>query len=151
MCVKIITDMEFIEQFIFGDPEMVDRLSDDYTDHNQFFPQFQMWVGFYEDNVFKAILSVEKVSSVVLKVHIHIPNIHRGERSFHMANVLLKWVEKHSDSRYVKINAEIPEYHKDVIRFAEKNGFKIFGVDEKSHMKNGKLHSRVFLTKPIKR
>ena len=43
----------------------------------------------------------------------------------------------------LRLTGSIPEYNRLAIRFARASGWKQFGVNEKSHMKNGQLHDQI--------
>ena len=58
-------------------------------------------------------------------------------------------LEELSRGGYLKIllscdsSGSIPEYNRLAIRFADLSGWKQFGFNEKSHMKNGKLWGQI--------
>ena len=72
------------------------------------------------------------------------------ESSFLIGNSLLTYLENNCHDRFVKINAKIPIFNKDVVKFAQKNGFEIEGIDRKSYVKNGQHFDRIAMGKIIR-
>lgn len=149
--IRQTKDYEMIKKMLIVDKELYERISDDYTDIEKYDPSKSDWLGWFDGDECKALLSIHEENAVVLNVHIHIPAKHRGKGSFMMGNSLLKHLEKNCLKRFVKINAKIPELYPDVIRYAEKNGFEVEGIDRKSYIRDGKIYDRFMLGKLIER
>jgi RimJ/RimL family protein N-acetyltransferase len=148
--IKITKDYEMIRKMLFDDKELYERISNDFTTPERWHPEKSEWVGWFEDGECLALLSAHEESAVCFIIHIHIPAKNRGKKSFEMGNGLLEWLIKKSDKRFVKINAKIPVINRDVIKFAEKNGFEKEGIDKKSYIKNGKYHDQVCMGRIIR-
>lgn len=149
--IDIVRDYDFIKKFIAGDAELIDRLSDDYTNIDRWLPENFMWLGYFDGDTCKGLLQVGKETETVLNVHINIPLKYRGADSFLIGNSLLMHMEKICSQRFIKINAKIPEIYSDVKRFAEKNGFEVEGIDKNSYVKNGMIYNKYILGKRIER
>lgn len=149
--IKQTKDYEMIKKMLIEDKELFERISDDYTDISKYDPSKSEWLGWFDGDECKALLSIHEENAVVLNIHIHIPAKNRGKDSFAMGNGLLRHLEKTCLKRFVKINAKIPQIYPDVIKYAEKNGFEIEGIDKMSYIKKGKLYNRVILGKLIVR
>ena len=44
-----------------------------------------------------------------------------------------------------KIEVTIPSIYQDVLKFIQKQGFKLEGLSKNSYLKNDKLHDQVYL------
>lgn len=62
-------------------------------------------------------------------------------RSADAGRAVTRWIFEHSSC--VRLTGSIPEYNRLAIRFARALGWKQYGVNEKSHMKNGQLHDQI--------
>ena len=138
-------DYPMIKEMLTSDPDLFDRVTDDYVESASWTPERSLWLGWFEGDECKSLLEVVPDSMVVVSIHIYTPKKNRGKASFVMGNGLLNYLIDNLDNRVAKINAKIPVLYPDVIRFAEKNGFEKEGVDRQSHMKGGKLHDRAIL------
>jgi hypothetical protein len=148
--IKITKDYKMIKDILLNDKEMFDRISDDYTNPENFNPSKVNWIGFFENNKCLGLLMVHEESSIVLNIHMHIPKKYRGKRSFEIGHGMIEYLCTYCDERFVKINAKIPTIYPDVIRFAEKCGFEMCGIDTKSFLKNSKYYNRFCFEKIIK-
>lgn len=154
LMIKQITDHDFIRSFLFDDPELYDRISDDNTaelmpDKGLFDPSNSTWFGFFEDDTCKAIISATPETTITLNIHISVPKKHREGQSFKMCTEILKYIEGSCDKRYTKINAVVPIIYKDVSKFMIKLGFNMWGIERDSFLKNGSFHDRLHFTKRI--
>lgn len=148
--IKQTKNYEMIRDMLFNDKELYDRISDDYTDAENWQPDKSIWIGYYENDECLALLSASDENAIVLNIHLHIPEKNRGKDSFKIGNGLVKFIEKHCDKRFVKINVKVPVIFKDSIRFSEKLGFLKEGVDRMSYIKNGKIIDRIMFGKIIR-
>jgi len=155
--VKIVTDKGFINSFIFDDPELVDRLTDDYTVDDvervrKGDPLTSIWVGYFgDDGVCKAMASLDKETSTIMNMHINVPKQFRDGNTYSRVIDIVEFIEKNIDKQFIKLNAKIPSKYQDVIAFAKKFGFVQYGIDKGVHLKGGKLYDRVFMSKRIRR
>lgn len=150
--ISQILNFRFIRSFLFDDPELFDRISDDYTDaflKDSFDPSKSQWIGFFDGDVCKAIISTTPETSVAFNIHISVPKKHRAGQSFKMCSEILKCIENNCGERYVKINAVIPIIYKDVAKFLIKLGFSLWGIEKESFLKNGALVDRLHFSKKI--
>ncbi|GEM_PF-3666357 len=150
MIIKQTKNFKLIKKILF-DPEMFARVSDDYTNTDNFNPEKSEWFGCFENDQCKGLLSVHEENAVVLNIHMHIPRQFRGNDSLKIGKSLIDYLENNCDERFVKINAKIPVLFPDVIKFAKKCGFKKEGNDRKSYLKVGKYYDRIMFGKKIKR
>jgi hypothetical protein len=139
-----------IKRMLFGDKELYDRISDDYTAKAEFNPFNYSWLGWFEGKICKGLLQIHEENAIVLVIHINIMKKYR-DNAFEIGNGLLRHLEKTCPERFVKINVKIPVIFPDVVRYAEKNGFVKEGTDRQSYKKNGKIIDRVMLGKFIER
>lgn len=143
MSIQQTKDYEMIKDMFLNDTELYERISDDFTDPEKFVPENSLYLGWFEDNICKAVLMIHPENAIVLNIHMHIPKKYRGKNSLKMGLGLIEHLIETRNKRYVKINAKIPDLFPDVIRFAEKCGFQKEGTDRKSHIKNGKYYDRI--------
>lgn len=143
--IRRTVDYGMVKEMLTGDPDLLDRITDDYVDSACWTPERSLWLGWFEDDECKSLLEVAPENRTVVSIHIYIPRKNRGKASFTMGSGLLNHLIDNLDKRVAKINAKIPVLYPDVVRFAEKNGFEVEGVDRQSHMKDGSLHDRIIL------
>lgn len=148
--IKITTDYDMIKAMLWDDQELYNRISDDFTSIDRWNPKLSMWLGWFEDDVCKGLLSVTEQNAIVLEIHLHVPKKYRGKDSFKIGNGIIQHLADNCDKRFVKINARIPECYKDVVRFSEKCGFDQEGLDRKSYLKNGKYYNTVLIGRIIR-
>lgn len=145
--IKFTDDYGMIRRMLTEDPEMLSRISDDHTDPSRWDPCSSEWIGWFESGRCLGLMSVSEENATVLNIHMHIPEQHRGPRSFEIGNGLIDYLIENCDNRFVKINVKIPVCFPDVIRFAEKCGFIRQGIDSRSHLKDGVHHDRQMMEK----
>jgi len=140
----VCEDMDYIKSVLL-DPEMWERITDDYADESIIDKASCIWLVCYYYDVPMGIASVGSESSSVVNVHIYIPKSNRGRHTKSIGLEVLQWIKASALSHIHKVHTKIPVMHKDVIRFAHSLGFKDEGIDRASMMKNGVLIDRLNL------
>lgn len=152
--IKKVTNHVFIRAFLFDDPELYDRISDDHTaelmpNKERFDPSSSIWVGYFEGDICKALISATPETTIALNIHINVPKKYRPGKSLKMCEEIIKYIEENVDRRYIKLSATVPIIYKDVSKFMLKLGFSVWGIEKESFLKNGSLIDRVHFSREI--
>jgi RimJ/RimL family protein N-acetyltransferase len=142
--IKKITDYKLIKKILFDDKELYDRISDDYTDLTKWKPESQIWYGRFLFDECVGLISCSEENSIVINIHINIPKKYRTN-SFFCGVGLLDFLLADLDKRYRKINVKIATKHPDVIRYYEKLGFVVEGIDKMSYVKDDVVYDRMMM------
>jgi len=154
--VRVVKNKELIKSFIYDDKELFDRITDDYDKtkiktRESFMTNKVLWIGFFDKGICKALAYLSKGTQKALNVHINIPKKYRTYTAYRASKKLLEYVEKNIKSCYNKLNTQIPSIYPNVIRWAEKFGFKKYGIDKGVCLINNELCDRILMSKKIVR
>jgi len=118
---------------------------------DDFSPSPQDWVPNDHESIWYVLASENKKllgmfacvpeSLICWRIHVCLLPIAYGERSARAGRAVTRWLFENSP--VLRLTGSIPKYNSLAIRFARLSGWKQFGVNEKSHMKDGKLHDQV--------
>lgn len=89
------------------------------------------------------VLSANRKSDIQYIVHFQVIPEFRKTHAIKFAEKAVQWVWDNTEAR--KLVAEVPEFHPNVIKFADKVGFIVEGVNYKSCLKDGKLYDQIYL------
>lgn len=64
-------------------------------------------------------------------------------RTMAAANGILEWIW--ANTTFNRVITRVPEFNRLALRFAQKAGMMLFGVNEMSYLKNGVLHDQFYL------
>ena len=121
-------------------------ITDDFTvDQKLFFPDMSeknYWLTVHHDGEELGVFMGRPISAIQHEAHIVLLPEARGLAS-EAARRCVTWMWENTISE--RLIGCIPVYNKLAIRLAHQAGFKEFGINEKSFMKNGKLWDQVFL------
>jgi len=83
------------------------------------------------------------VNGVTYEVHVCFLRIAYGEKALASFARMLGWMWGATETQ--RIIGAVPEYNAAAIHFARRAGFEVFGVNQKSWLKHGRLHDQVML------
>lgn len=82
-------------------------------------------------------------ASYLLEVHtVLLPRVW-GPKAIDLARIAIQWVWANTKTQ--RMFTLVPEFNRVALKFAEASGFKVFGDQPGAYLKNGKLHSIVYL------
>lgn len=154
--VRQVKDEEFIRSFIYDNKELWGRIADDgtkklITNRNKFKPMGSLWIGYFDKDKCKGLAYLKKGSSTIMNVHINIPKEYRNFTAYVVSKSMLEYVEKNINQNFVKLNTQVPSIYPNVIKWAEKFGFKKYDVNKGTYLKNNKLCDCILMSKRIER
>lgn len=129
---------------IFGDPEIYDRIADDYAPPLEEFEPAPPCEGLYyvtdESNI--GLVFYHWKNGITLEGHIQVLKEFR-HLAMDFGQAALDWAWNNTEAK--KIIAVVPTLYPDVIKFVEKFGFEREGETKRSYEKNGVLYNQVYL------
>ena len=143
MIIKQTNNLDLIKR-IFCDPEIYARISDDGSPESKDFNPVKPcdYVYYLTDDSETCLVYFHWKNSVTLEGHIQILKNHR-DKAMEFGSLAKKWVWDNTEAQ--KIEVTIPVIYQDVLKFIQKQGFKLEGLSKNSYLKNDKLHDQVYL------
>jgi RimJ/RimL family protein N-acetyltransferase len=83
------------------------------------------------------------VNGITVETHLCFLRSAYGEKAITSFVKMLGWIWGATKTQ--RIIGAVPSYNRLAIRFAEKAGFSVYGVNQKAWMKDGRLHSLICL------
>lgn len=80
-------------------------------------------------------------SRICFRIHVCLLPAAYGERSARAGRAVTRWIFENSP--VLRLTGSIPKYNSLALRFARLCNWNQFGINEKSHMKNGVLHDQL--------
>ena len=137
-------DMELVAQ-IARHSKIYPASSDDYA------PPPHEWSPLQHESIWHVLVSEGKEllgmfvfvpeSRICWRIHVCLLPCAYGERTARAGRGVTRWIFENSP--VLRLTGSIPEYNRLAIRFARLSGWKEFGVNKLSHMKDGKLHDQL--------
>ena len=138
------SDIELVGQ-IARHSKIYPASSDDYSPPPHEWSPLQhesIWhVLVYDDEELLGMFVFVPESRICWRIHVCLLPAAYGERSSRAVRAVTRWIFENSP--VLRLTGSIPEYNRLAIRFADLSGWKQFGFNEKSHMKNGKLWGQI--------
>jgi RimJ/RimL family protein N-acetyltransferase len=139
-------DLE-LARSVITHPRLFPFLSDDHSPRPQEFraPRDErVWyVLAYEDDELLGLWMFVHYSPVLWEVHTALLPSAWGASARAAARAMAEWLWAHTSCRRLITN--VPAYNRLALRFAEAAGMRRFGVNERSLLKNGRLHDQIML------
>lgn len=89
------------------------------------------------------LFAFNPLNAVCFNTHICLLPNAWGERAREAGREVVRWMWEHSPA--VRLIGIVPEYNRLALRLARACGFEQFGVNRRSHLKDGELHDEIFL------
>ena len=136
MIISRTYDIELIRSVVTSDA-FWDFVTEDGAIKECYEPSLQkyVWLSVEEDSELLALIAVEHISAVTIRVHPMVL-INYRDKSREIIRQFVIWLDL---TGYQKLIAEIPEIYRHVRLFAAWAGLKKEGVRTESHLKNGKM------------
>lgn len=141
--IELATDMDQVREIVIQ-PDIWERISEEGIEPEDFYPvndNFTGWFLCLEENEPIGIILVHTDNSISIKMHPYLRSKHR-EKGRIMMKAFYTWFLENTEKKVNKINVSIPIFHKRVINFAKKVGFKKEGVNRDSYRKDGQLYGQ---------
>ena len=125
-------------------PDIYPRLIDDFSPKAYDWrpARNRIYIKGETDRIFGIVSAVPK-STIVYNVHINVIPEYRKDFAEEFAHRAIQWIWDNTEAK--KLVAEIPEYHQNVVNFAQNVGFQIEGINLNSIQKDGKLYNQIYL------
>jgi len=140
MIVKQTSNLEEVKSILI-DPDIYARITEDGAPESidYIVPKNVIYIV---DEKSRALMIYHWLSDWCLQCHVQVIPRHRSI-AYDFGQAALKWAWDNTEA--VKIVAQIPEIYEDVLKFAEKSGFILEGINERSYVKNGNIYAQVYL------
>jgi len=127
------------------DPALVESISDDFFDKEHYsIEKDGVWLKCDRAAVCVGMVQVKIASPLDLRVHIVIPKKHRVNCCL-IGKAFVAFLEQNK-GRYIKLSTRVAEKYDNVIRFTERLGFTVDGVDKLSYQQDGQLYDTVLMS-----
>ena len=142
-----MVDMDLVKQ-VLTHPEIYPRITEDGAPPREEYnpPGKAIFVGGFLGDEIIGLMIYHKDTAVVWGCHVQVLPDYR-DYAFDFGKQALDWLKEMTNAK--KVTAQIPVLYPDVIRFAEKHGFKNEGTNKQSYLKNGQLTDKVYLGKML--
>lgn len=143
MTIEPTVDMGLVRSIVI-EPDIWERIAEDGIEKDDFYPgtdAFTIWLLCIEESEIVGIILVHTDNSISVKIHPYLKSKYR-EKGRIMMKSFYKWFLENTDDKVNKVNTVIPEFHKKVINFAKRVGFKKEGVNRESFRKDGKIYGQ---------
>jgi RimJ/RimL family protein N-acetyltransferase len=139
-------DMELVRK-ILAHPRLWDHMTDDFCPTREEFTPVNdplVWYVLATDGPdVLGLFLFSPQNGICWDAHVCILPHAWGARAQQAVRGVIQWVFDTTPCR--RIVASIPEYNRLVLRFAERAGFEVFGVNRRSFQKNGRLQDQIML------
>ena len=124
---------------ILNDEDIFDSIAEDGCKKGEFKPEVntEMWVKIEQGEDLIGICNFHAINKITLKGHIHILKKYRREHSLRAAKNIYEWLL--NNSKFLKLNVEIPSCHLNVMKYCKAIGFNLEGINRTSYLKNGEV------------
>ena len=122
------------------DDEMLSRISQD-GDQKEL-PRKYTYIGCNLDGKLIGFFALREESKSTIDLHINIKKIYRGYARI-FSRLLLDNLFRSSNVN--RVETEIPDLYKDVLKFAHSMGFKKEGVKREAFLKNNNWHDKIIV------
>ena len=144
MIIKKTTDTEEIKKALCH-PDIYPRISQDGSPSRESYkvhmPDSALFLAGYEDSLV-GVMIFDALSPYLYDCHIHVLPDQRGHAlNFAQSSFEYLW----NNTRACKVTAQIALIYPDVIKFAQKCGFRCEGINAKSYVKHGQLHDQAYM------
>lgn len=127
------------------DPSILETITEDGGEvtESQFDPEAACFIAAEVDGKIASVWIFDKIGAVTIDVHAHVLpafrdcSIEIGKKVLSEVVNLADWAQKYT--------AQVPFCYPNVKKFAERMGFKVEGINEKSYLRNGELFDQWYL------
>ncbi len=141
------TDFDLVREICFS-KDLLHRLSDDFFDPDNYKPD-GLWLRCDRNSVCVGLVKVNIRSPLDLRVHIAIPKSNRNS-CLKIGKAFVSFLEARKGG-YVKLSTKVGEQYGNVVKFAERIGFTVDGLDKMSYQRDGQIYDRVIMSYIFKR
>jgi len=143
--IERTTDAEYIKSCVTH-PKIWEHSTDDgglkRDEYTPIIADAVYWLKPIENNISYGVFFLHPHNFICFEAHTCLlPDI--WGRSVECGLSGIEWM--FSNTSCQRIITSVPSYNKLALRFAEKCGFKQYGVNPQSYLKNGKLHDLIML------
>ena len=130
---------------ILNDKDIFDSISEDGAKKGEFKPEVnnEMWVKIEQGEDLIGVCNFHAINAITLQGHIHILKKYRHEHSLRAAKNIYEWLL--NNSKFLKLNVEIPSCHVNVMKYCKSVGFNLEGINRLSYLKGGKVLDQALL------
>lgn len=140
MIIERVFDLDRVYK-VLKDPEIFSRIAEQGIDIDDY--EAPIDAIYIMDHNNTCLMIYHWSNSITLECHVQVLKDYRETRASMFGKAALDWAWNNTNA--AKIVAQIPECFPDVLKFAEKNGFVVEGINKNSYMRKGKLISQVYL------
>lgn len=123
-------------------PHVIDDNSPAPEDYVPMLPEHVYYLGIF-DGEYLGLFLFHPHNSVCFEAHTCLLPAAWGRPSSECAKAAVQWMFENTPCRRVITN--VPIYNRLALRLAQRSGLTQFGINPKSHLKNGVLHDQIML------
>lgn len=123
-------------------PHIIDDNSPPIEEYEPVIAEQVYYLGLFEDG-YLGLLVFHPQNSVCYEAHTCLLPAAWGQRSAECTKAAVAWMFENTPCQRVITN--VPAYNRLALRLAERTGLTQFGVNLKSHLKDGVLHDQIML------
>lgn len=140
-------DYELIRQIMIN-PAIYPYISDDGTPEPWLFKPIESSQFYYllvldNDNIVLGLFLVHPHNIAMYEIHTCLLPHCRGKMADEAGKLVLEWIFENTPCQ--KVMTHVPEYNRSALKYAERAGMQIEGVNRLSFQKLGQLHDQVLL------
>lgn len=146
MCyeVTVCDDYDLVRRIIL-DPEMLHRITDDFSDVKNYNPEHHgVWLRCDRGDECVGVVKVSAVSPLDLSIHIHIPKKYRCS-CLKIGKAFVEFVEGRKGG-HLKLSTRVASKYRNVVKFTKRLGFTEDGIDKMSYKRDGEIYDTVLMS-----
>ena len=145
MRIERTEDSQKIKEIVTH-PSVWEKVSDDGADKETYLPFISpsvYWLSIVKEDKVIGVYFLHPHNAICYEIHTCILPEAWGKDSREASRLVLKWIFE--NTKCEKVITNVPENNPIALRYAEKAGLKVYGINTKSYKKDGKLLNQTVL------